>query len=70
MAERIDRKLEARKAMEFVQTSGLIDLKMPLEKVVGTVSKLDQVAGYVLAWERYVLVVAQELEGRVSNPQV
>jgi len=66
----VDRRLEARKAIEFVQSSGLVDLKVSLEKAVGAVSKLDEVAGYVLAWERYVLVVADEMAERVTNPQV
>jgi len=58
ISKKQDRALDARKAMEFLQTSKMIDLKMPIEQIVGAVSKLDQVAGYVLAWERYVLVVA------------
>ncbi|MBL8228491.1 MAG: hypothetical protein JNL98_08440 [Bryobacterales bacterium] len=60
-------KMEARKAVEFLQSSGLVDLKMPVERVVGAVSKLDEVAGYVLAWERYVLVVADIAEIK-ANP--
>ena len=47
MATKSERALEARKAMEFLQTSKLIDLTMPLEQLVGAVGKLDQVAGYV-----------------------
>lgn len=54
--------VDARKALDFLRTSGLIDLSVPLEHVVGQVSQLDDVAGYVLAWERYVLVVANEVE--------
>jgi hypothetical protein len=50
--------VDARKALDFMRTSGLVDLSLPLERVVGQVSQLDDVAGYVLAWERYVLVVA------------
>lgn len=53
--------VDARKALDFLRTSGLIDLSAPLERVVGQVSQLDDVAGYVLAWERYVLVVANEV---------
>lgn len=53
--------IDARKALDFLRTSGLVDLNVPLERVVGQVSQLDDVAGYVLAWERYVLVVANEV---------
>ena len=68
MAEKRNRKIEARKAMEFLTASGLVDRKIPLERVVGSVSKLDEVAGYVLAWERYVLVVAEKIQDQISNP--
>lgn len=50
--------VDARKALDFLRTSGLVDLSRPLQSVVDQVSQLDDVAGYVLAWERYVLVVA------------
>ncbi|MFF3767644.1 hypothetical protein ACFYYR_26680 [Streptomyces sp. NPDC001922] len=53
--------VDARKALDFVRTSGLVDLTVPLERIVGQVSQLEDVAGYVLAWERYVLVVAHEV---------
>ena len=59
--------VDARKAIEFLQTSELVNLKMPLEQLVRNVSKLEEVAGYVIAWEKYVLVVASELE-QVTNP--
>lgn len=59
--------IDARKALDFLRTSGLVDLTVPLERVVGQVSQLDDVAGYVLAWERYVLVVANEVAD-VSTP--
>ncbi|WP_328382819.1 hypothetical protein OHS81_05025 [Streptomyces sp. NBC_00400] len=53
--------IDARKALDFLRTSGLVDLSVPLERVVDQVSQLDDVAGYVLAWERYVLVVANQV---------
>ncbi|WP_336047862.1 hypothetical protein [Streptomyces sp. CA2R101] len=53
--------IDARKALDFLRTSGLVDLSVPLERVVDQVSQLDDVAGYVLAWERYVLVVANHV---------
>ncbi|MGW2643017.1 hypothetical protein [Streptomyces sp. NPDC001348] len=59
--------VDARKALEFLRTSGLVDLSVPLERVVGQVSQLEEVAGYVLAWERYVLVVANEVADTVSS---
>ena len=39
---------------------------MPLEKTIAAVSRLDEVAGYVIAWERYVLVVAEELQEQIN----
>ncbi|MFE3934285.1 hypothetical protein ACFXPJ_10950 [Streptomyces goshikiensis] len=59
--------VDSRKALDFLRTSGLVDLNLPLERVVGQISQLDDVAGYVLAWERYVLVVANEVDD-VSAP--
>ncbi|MFI2261569.1 hypothetical protein [Streptomyces tubercidicus] len=53
--------VDARKALDFLRTSGLVDLNVPLHRVVDQVSQLDDVAGYVLAWERYVLVVANQV---------
>ncbi|MGW9433956.1 hypothetical protein ACWHA1_39320 [Streptomyces decoyicus] len=53
--------VDARKALDFLRTSGLVDLSVPLERVVDQVSQIDDVAGYVLAWERYVLVVANQV---------
>ncbi|MFG2530616.1 hypothetical protein [Streptomyces sp. NPDC048516] len=53
--------IDARKALDFLRTSGLVDLSVPLERVVDQVSQIDDVAGYVLAWERYVLVVANQV---------
>ena len=52
--------VDARKALDFLRNSGLVDLSIPLSRVVAQVSQLDDVAGYVLAGERYVLVVANE----------
>lgn len=58
--------------IDFVQTSRLIDTKQPIDGLLGSVKTLigttsDAVAAggggtqdYVLAWERYVLVVAAE----------
>ena len=55
------RRLTPAKLSTSLRTSGLVDLSVPpLERVVDQVSQLDDVAGYVLAWERYVLVVANQ----------
>ncbi|MET9888517.1 hypothetical protein ABZZ20_36485 [Streptomyces sp. NPDC006430] len=59
--------VDARKALDFLRSSGLVDLSVPLERVVGQVSQLDDVAGYVLAWERYVLVVANEVADAATS---
>ncbi|MDF3291548.1 hypothetical protein [Streptomyces silvisoli] len=53
--------VDARKALDFLKSSGLVDLTVPLGTIVDQVSQLDDVAGYVLAWERYVLVVADQV---------
>ncbi|MFI1265658.1 MULTISPECIES: hypothetical protein [Streptomyces] len=42
----------------FPEGDRLVDLSVLLERVVGQVSQLEDVAGYVPAWDRYVLVVA------------
>ena len=47
------------KIVETALSSGIIDRKTTLEDVVKKFGPdVNQVAGYVLAWERYVLVVA------------
>ena len=64
----VDRKLNARKAVDFLQSSELVALDMPLARVVANVSKLDEVAGYVIAWEDYVLVVASDIKQELVQP--
>jgi hypothetical protein len=68
MSGRCSPPVDARKALDFLRASGLVDLSLPLEQVVAQISQLDDVAGYVLAWEKYVLVVAaaDEREGAGS----
>ena len=42
---------------------GMIDAKMPMTEMVKKLGpSIDEVAGYVLAWDKYVLVVAADLE--------
>lgn len=49
-------------------SSGVIDTKMSLAEIVKKFEDpIDQVAGYVLAWDKYVLVVGLEnLEEEIS----
>ncbi len=58
MAKVSDNNLEARKAVEFLQTSKLIDLKQPLDQVIAAVSKLDNAELTVIALTRLVLIIA------------
>lgn len=57
----------ARHAMEFLRSSELVNLDIPVSRLTDSVSKLEEVAGYVLAWEKYVLVVA-DIADIVTNP--
>ena len=59
--------VDARKALDFLRNSGLVDLDIPLSRLVGEVSQLVDVAGYVLAWERYVLVVRNEVADEAAS---
>ncbi|MBL1101980.1 hypothetical protein [Streptomyces coffeae] len=61
--------IDTRKALEFLQTSGLVHLEIPLEQLVRATTTLDEVAGYVLAWEKYVLVVAAECDETAAAEQ-
>ncbi len=54
--------LEARKAIDFLQRSELINLEMPVSQLVQGVSDFERVAGYVVAWDRYVVVVGAEAQ--------
>lgn len=70
--EKIDPKNQAKLVLDFLQTSKLVDLQQPMDKLISAVkgSELGEVAGYVLAWERYVLVVASEvIKQETINPQ-
>ncbi|GGO99866.1 hypothetical protein [Wenjunlia tyrosinilytica] len=59
--------IDNRRALEFLQSSGLVNLDISLEHLVRATTTLDEVAGYVLAWEKYVLVVASECDA-AANP--
>ncbi|MCU1358158.1 MAG: hypothetical protein JWM89_3576 [Acidimicrobiales bacterium] len=59
--------MNARKAMEFLRASELVNLDIPVSQLAESVGKLEEVAGYVVAWEKYVLVVADVGDFR-TNP--
>lgn len=46
--------------------SGALNPKMTAEEAVRLGSGIEEVAGYVIAWERYVLVVARDLAAEVT----
>lgn len=46
--------------------SGALNPKLTVEDAVRLGSGVEEVAGYVLAWERYVLVVARDLAAEVT----
>lgn len=46
--------------------SGVIDTKMSIETMVSKFGNpINEVAGYVLAWDKYVLVVAEDIKDEV-----
>ncbi|UZN03618.1 hypothetical protein [Cellulomonas sp. S1-8] len=61
---------QARKALDLLRSSEIVNLEIPVSRLTDSVSKLDEVAGYVLAWEKYVLVVADFAQDVVTNPVV
>lgn len=63
------RNLAARRAIEFLSSSELVNMEMPVSRLADSVSKLEEVAGYVLAWEKYVLVVGDFAE-QIENPVI
>ncbi len=59
-------RITTKQVVESTLRSGVIDTKQSVESLVNKIGGgIDEVAGYVLAWERYVLVVAQDLESPV-----
>ncbi|HEY0639878.1 MAG TPA: hypothetical protein VGD67_19730 [Pseudonocardiaceae bacterium] len=58
-----------RKALEYLQQSELANLDIPVSRLVDSARQLEEVAGYILLWERYVLVVADPVEN-ITNPVV
>lgn len=48
------------KILDAALSSGAIEGKMSIQDVIGRLGGgIDEVAGYVVAWEKYVLVVAE-----------
>ncbi|MBI2713376.1 MAG: hypothetical protein HYX37_02835 [Rhizobiales bacterium] len=65
MADEKERE-SVRRVVDAVFSSGLVDRKATMEDVVKKFgSDIDQVAGYVAAWDRYVLVVAKSAANEV-----
>lgn len=54
--------VDARAALGFLQSSGLINLDTTLQQLVSATTTLGEIAGYVLAWDKYVLVVPSVTE--------
>lgn len=59
---------QARKALELLRSSEIVNLEIPVSRLTDSVSRLEEVAGYVLAWEKYVLVVGDIAQDVVTNP--
>ncbi|MBO3089707.1 hypothetical protein [Cellulomonas dongxiuzhuiae] len=59
---------QARRALELLRSSEIVNLEIPVSRLTDSVSKLEEVAGYVLVWEKYVLVVADSAQDIVTNP--
>jgi len=62
MAEKREVVSKTRELLDAAVQGGLIDAKMPAAEVVKKLgSSIDEVAGYVLAWDKYVLVVGADI---------
>jgi hypothetical protein len=62
--------LSATKAIDFLKRSELVNLDMPVADLADRISGLEEVAGYVLAWDKYVLVVGVAELGEVIQPDI
>ncbi|MBZ0262399.1 MAG: hypothetical protein K8F90_17580 [Hyphomicrobiales bacterium] len=59
MAKLESERIAISKLVDTALSSGIVDRKASIEDIVKKFgSDVDQVAGYVAAWERYVIVVA------------
>lgn len=63
---------KVRAILDSAIQGGLIDAKMSIRDVLGRLGpSIDEVAGYALAWDKYVLVVAgierrEDIAGQAS----
>ncbi|HMB78231.1 MAG TPA: hypothetical protein VKN76_17695 [Kiloniellaceae bacterium] len=63
MAEKKDPPGRTSEILNAAIKGGLIDAKMPMTDVVDKLgSSIDAVAGYVLAWDKYVVVIADAFD--------
>ena len=62
----VDRKENPGRTSELLKAAikgGLIDAKMPVAEMIDKLGpSIDEIAGYVLAWDKYVLVVADAFD--------
>lgn len=57
------KELDVSKVVKAAMDSNIIDKKMTIEEMTTRLGgSIDEVAGYVLAWEKYVLVVGKDVE--------
>lgn len=62
MAEKREVVSKTRELLDAAVQGGLIDAKMPAAEVVRKLGpSIDEIAGYVLAWDKYVLVVGADI---------
>ncbi|HTG36720.1 MAG TPA: hypothetical protein VLB76_27695 [Thermoanaerobaculia bacterium] len=66
MDERSARKVAVNKIVEIALDSSLIDQRATLPDIIKKFGGIEEVAGYVAAWDRYVLVVSANF----SEPEI
>ena len=59
----------ANEIVERLKESKVVDLDASIGKVLSAslVTDMEQVAGYVLAWDKYVFVVGKDIEEKVIH---
>jgi hypothetical protein len=63
------RKVVAQNMVESLRRAEFLNLDLPVSKLADSLTGIDEVAGYVLLWEKYVLVVA-DIQDVAGNPVV
>lgn len=63
------RKVQAEKALDALKRAELVNLDVPVSRLADAIASIGEEAGYVLAWEKYVLVVA-DIADQVGNPVI